>query len=164
MCAQGGTMLKLIFIILLLFLPGNYLHIVSQPAQSKNIQPDDSSDKKSIPSLSYCDLLKSHSRYARKLVRLKAAWRFGFEHSFLYDKQCDQHPRAWIEFVDDKDACPASKKNRTIPVQTDLEADVTVTGKLYGPGHYGHLGFYDYKFVITCLEEIKVTASNNTDK
>jgi len=90
--------------------------------------------------------------YAGKLLRIKASWQFGFERSFLYTRQCSQQPKAWLEFVDNKDACSQSKKNRIARGKHDKEADVTVTGKLYGPGHYGHLGAYEYKFVVVCME------------
>jgi starvation-inducible outer membrane lipoprotein len=157
-------MLKFVSITLLLFALGNSLHTVCQSVQTDTIHSDDSADTKSVPTLSYCDLLKSQSRYAGKLVRIKASWQFGFERSFLYTRQCSQQPKAWLEFVDDKDACSQSKDNRNAPSKYDKEADVTVTGKLYGPGHYGHLGAYEYKFVVVCMEKIKVTASDNTDK
>ena len=157
-------MLKFISVLFLLFSFANCLHSVNQPAPSNGTNRNDSSDKKSIPSLSYCDLLKSHSRYNGKLARIKAAWQFGFETSFLSGSECLGQPKAWLEFADDKDACPQSKENRNAPGRNDKEADVTVVGKLYGPGKYGHLGAYEYKFVVTCMEEIKVTASDNTEK
>ena len=149
-------MLKLISVTFILFSFANCLHSVSHHAQ-----PDDT---KSIPSLSYCDLLKSHSRYEGKLVRTKASWQFGFERSSFYDKECAGQPNAWVELVDDKDACQKSKENRNVPGKNDKEADVTVVGRLYGPARFGHLGAYEYKFVVTCIEEIKVTASENTEK
>lgn len=157
-------MLKFISITFFLFTFVNCLHTVNQPGQPNNINRNDSSDTKSIPTLSYCDLLKSHSRYSGKLVRLKASWRFGFERSFLSGKECSEQSMAWLEFVDDKDACPQSKENRTLPGANDKEADVTVVGRLYGPGKYGHLGAYEYKFVVTCMEKIKVTVADNTEK
>jgi hypothetical protein len=157
-------MIKLISVIFLLFSFGNCLHSVRQPVQPDNTNRNDSSDAKSIPSLSYCDLLKGHSRYDGKLVRIKASWQFGFERSALYDKECSKQPEAWLEFVDDKDACPQSKVNRNVPGRGSREADVTVVGRLYGPGRYGHLGASQYKFVVVCMEEIKVTDSDYTEK
>ncbi len=157
-------MLKLISVIFLLLSFANCLHSVRQPVQPDNTNRNDSSDTKSIPLLSYCDLLKSHSRYDGKLVRVKASWQFGFERSALYDKKCSRQPEAWLEFVDDNEACPKSKENRNAPGKQDKEADVTVVGRLYGPARYGHLGAYEYKFVVTCMEELKVTASDNTEK
>jgi hypothetical protein len=164
MRVKGGRMVKLLSLTLLLFSLVNCLHWVSQSAQLDNINRHDSSTTKAIPSLSYCDLLQSHSRYTGKLVRIKASWQFGFERTFLYARECSQQPKAWLEFVDDKDACPRSKKNRDAPGKHDKEADVTVAGKLYGPSRYGHLGAYEYKFVVVCMEEIKVTASDLTEK
>src|SRR4051812_45169733 len=130
-------MLKLISVMLLLFSFANCLHSVRQPAQPDDTNRNDSSDTKSIPSLSYCDLLKSHGRYDGKLVRVKASWHFGFESSFIEGKECSGQPKAWLEFVDDKDACPKSKENRDAPGKQDKEADVTVVGRLYGPANYG---------------------------
>jgi hypothetical protein len=161
---KGGRMFKLVSIIFLLFSFSNCLHSVRQPAQPGNTNRNDSSDTEIIPSLSYCALLKSPSRYDGKLIRVKASWQFGFETTFLYDRLCPEQPKAWLEFVDDKDTCPETKKNRGAPGKNDKEADVTVTGRLYGPGRYGHLGSYEFKFVVVCMEEIKVTVSDNTEK
>ena len=152
-------MLKLISVMFLLFSFANCLPSVSQTAPQDTVNGNDSSDAKSIPSLSYCDLLKFHSRYDGKLVRVKASWQFWFEHSSLQDRKCPKQPAAWLSFADDKESCLKSKENRNAPGKQDKEADVTVVGRLYGPGRYGHLGAYDYKFVVTCLEELKVTDS-----
>ena len=157
-------MIKLISVIFLLFSFANCLHSVREPAQPDNTDRNNSSDTKSIPSLSYCDLLKSHSRYDGKLVRIKASWQFGFETSLLQDQECLKQPKAWLEFVDENEACPKSKENQNVPGRQDKEADVTVVGKLYGPGRYGHLSAYEYKFVVVCMEEIKVTASDKVVK
>ena len=157
-------MIKLISVTFLLFSFANCLHSVSEPVQPDNTSRSNASDKKSIPSLSYCDLLKSHSRYDGKLVRVKASWQFGFETSLLQDPECLKQPKAWLEFVDDNEACLQSKENRNAPGKQDREADVTVVGRLYGPGRYGHLGAYKYKFVAVCMEKIKVTASDNMEK
>lgn len=154
-------MFKLISLIFLLFSFADCPHSVKQP---DNTNRNDSSGKQAITSLSYCALLKSPSRYDGKLIRVKASWQFGFETTFLYDHECSEQPKAWLEFVDDKDACPETKGNRSAPGKNDKEADVTVVGRLYGPGRYGHLGAYEFKFVVVCMEEIKVTVSNNTEK
>lgn len=161
---MGAFMFKLASVIFLLFSFANCPQPVKQPASSGATNRNEPSGTKSIPSLSYCDLIKSHSSYDGKPVRLKASWRFGFETSFLNSRECSEQPKAWLEFVDDKDACSQSKKNRNTVGQNDKEADVTVVGKLYGPGNYGHLGAYEYKFVVTCMENLKVTDYDNTEK
>jgi hypothetical protein len=118
------------------------------------------SERQNVPIISYCDLLKDQKLYDGKLVRLKASWRFGFETTCLYDPQCSELPKAWLEFGDEKDLCRETAAKRTVPVQSDKEAEVTVTGTLQGPGRYGHLGDYQFKFVVQCLEKIKVTSSS----
>jgi hypothetical protein len=153
-------MLKLVSITLLLFSFSNCLHPVKQPAQPENINRNDSSGAQAIASVSYCALLKSPNLYGGKLLRVKASWQFGFEVTFLHDSQCPDQPKAWLEFVDDKDACPRSKENINAPGKNDTGADVTVVGRLFGPGRYGHLGAYEFKFVVVCMEEIKITTSN----
>ena len=157
-------MLKLVSVTFLLFLFANCPQPVRQPAPPDAVNRNESSDKRSIPTLSYCDLIKSHGRYEGTPVRLKASWTFGFETSFLNGKDCSEQAKAWVEFVEDKDACSQSKKNRNTVGQNDKEADVTVVGRLFGPGRYGHLSAYEYKFVVTCLENLKVTDSGNTEK
>jgi hypothetical protein len=113
-----------------------------------------------LPMVKYCELIERHTRYSGKTVRVSASWKFGFETTFLFDGKCPKEPGAWLEFADDKDTCPETKKNRDAPGPHDREAEVIVTGRLVGPGRYGHLGAYEYKFVVTCLEKIKITGSD----
>jgi hypothetical protein len=100
--------------------------------------------------------MKDQARYKDKPIRLKAFWQFGFEVSSLYDPLCMDQPKAWLDFADDKVTCPETKTNLKVPRESAREADITVTGTLHGPGRYGHLGAYEFKFVVTCLERIKV--------
>src|ERR1044072_1879973 len=122
-------MLKLTVITFLLFSFANNSALVSQSVQPELAYHFDIANPKSIPTLSYCDLLKSHSRYTGKLVRLKASWQFGFERSCLTDQKCSGEATAWLEFIDDQQACPQSKENRQAPGKYDQEAEVTVVGK-----------------------------------
>lgn len=153
-------MFKIVPIALLLFSLSPSTIPVSGSAQRVDRPPDSSADARAIPSLRYCVLLEHPSGHIGKLVRLNAAWQFGFETTFLHDRECPGQPGAWLEFADEKELCPETKKNRSAPGQSDKEADVTVVGRLYGPGRYGHLGDYQFKFVVTCLEKIKVTSSD----
>jgi hypothetical protein len=152
-------MLRLIATILLLLSFDNNSVWGSQPTRQSKTPPGNSSAQKVIPSVAFCALLKSSKRYAGKLVRTQARWQFGFENTSLSDKHCPQQP-TWLEFVDDQTACPESAKNRNTPEPSDKEAEVTVVGRLYGPGRFGHLGDYPYKFVVVCMEKIKVTGSS----
>lgn len=153
-------MLRIVPIALLLFSLPHSAIPVSGSAQRVNRPRDSSPDARVIPSLRYCVLLEHPNVHIGKLVRLNATWKFGFETTFLHDGECPQQPGAWLEFADEKELCPATKKNRDAPGPHDKEADVTVTGRLIGPGRYGHLGAYQYKFVVRCLEKIKITASD----
>jgi hypothetical protein len=148
-------MLKLVTIIFLLCSVSIY-HSV-QPATLALELP---ATTHKVSTLAYCALLKDATRYKGKLVRLKATWQFGFETTCLYDPTCSEQPKAWLEFADEKLLCPDTQKNRTLPGASDKEAEVTVVGRLYGPGRYGHLGAYEFKFVVVCLEKLNVTASD----
>lgn len=152
-------MLKIVPIALLLISLSHSTMPVSESAQPVNRQRDSSSDTRAIPSLRYCVLLKHPGVHKGKLIRLNATWQFGFETTLLCDRECPEQPGAWLEFADEKELCPETSKNRSAPGQSDKEADVTVVGRLYGPGRYGHLGDYQFKFVVVCLEKIKVTTS-----
>lgn len=153
-------MLKIIPIALLLFSLTQSTIPATESAQRVNPQRDSSADARAIPSLGYCVLLERSNIHIGKLVRLNASWQFGFETTFLHARECSQQPGAWLEFADEKELCPAARKNRDAPGPHDKEADVTVIGRLIGPGRYGHLGAYQYKFVVTCLQKIKITASD----
>ena len=118
------------------------------------------SDSRSSSPLRYCKLLEGARRYSGKQVRVTAHWRFGFETTILFEPACPERTGAWLEFADDSLSCPESERNRNAPGPHDKEAEVIVTGRLIGPGRYGHLGAYEYKFVATCLEKIKITDSD----
>lgn len=154
-------MLKLISIAFLLFSFADCSLLIGRSAQPNKAVRDNPSDAEAASPLSYCGLLKTPNRYAGKLVRVNASWQFGFETTSLYDPKCPRQPKAWLEFADDKDVCPETKENRSAPGKSDKEADVTVVGRLYGPGRYGHLGDYQFKFVVVCMEKIKVTSSED---
>lgn len=153
-------MLKSISITFLLLSLANCSATGSRSIQQGKTPRGNSSDGNAAVSLSYCDLLKTPKLYVGKQVRIRASWQFGFETSFVYDRECPLLPKAWLEFVNDDEACPQTKQNRSLPTQSDKEAEVTVVGKLYGPGRHGHLGDYEYKFVVTCLEKLEVTSSD----
>lgn len=153
-------MLKISAIILLLLSPSSSTFQPSRSTESAT-QPDQSSSlSHELPTLNYCALMKGKHRYSGKQVRVNASWQFAFETTFLFDRDCPKQPGAWLEFVDDSKSCPETKKNRDAPGPHDKEAEVTVTGRLIGPGRFGHLGAYPYKFVVTCLEKIKITGSD----
>ena len=108
------------------------------------------------PSISYSELIKNKESYLGKTVRLKATWIYGFEWTYLCESVCGNLPKAWVEVEYDR----ALKKCSTPKLGEAFNngAQVIVLGKLEeatGQRRYGHMGAYDLKFVITCVEKFK---------
>jgi hypothetical protein len=114
-------------------------------------------NSESIPTVSYCELIRNSNLYVGKMVRVRATWEYGFEWTFLYDREClNKNNRAWVEFENEDELCSASKKNLKKLKDKGFtnKADVIMVGKLSGPEggrKYGD-GGYSFQFVVTCLE------------
>jgi hypothetical protein len=110
-------------------------------------------------SVTYCDLIHNPERYNGKTVRTNVTYRFGFEWAEFYCLDCwDMDHRTWVEY--EHDLCAKSKKikdndfrGRTVNLQ--------VVGKFYGAGRYGHMGAYQFKFVVDCVESAKTIWDNS---
>jgi hypothetical protein len=128
----------------------------SYPAQAKQTASE------SVPTISYCELLREPALYQGKLVRVAATWNYGFEWSYLYHRQCmSRVNKAWVEFVDEDEGCPQTNKvSKKLKDGFDNKADVIVVGTLSGGGGYGHMNGYQYQFTIKCLEEAKQIPAN----
>ena len=139
-----------LIIMLLLALPG------SHPRQAKQ------SAAESAPTISYCELLREPSLYQGKLVRVAATWHYGFEWSYLYHRECmSRGNKAWVEFVDEDESCPQTKKlSKRLKDDFDNKADVVAVGTLAVGRGYGHMGAYQYQFTIKCLEKAKQVPIN----
>ena len=66
--------------------------------------------------------------------------------------------RTWVDY--ENELCPKSKtikqngfRGRTVNLQ--------VVGKFYGFGRYGHMGAYQFKFAVDCVESSKVIWNNS---
>ncbi len=116
----------------------------------------------SVPTISYCELFREPNLYQGKLVRVAATWNYGFEWSYLYHRECmSRGHEAWVEFVDEDEVCPQTKKvSKKLKDGFDNKADVVVVGTLSGRGGYGHLNGYQYQFTIKCLEKAKQISVN----
>ena len=113
--------------------------------------------------ISYCDLFRNPSRYrTNEEVRVKATWTYGFEWSYLSDRECLTEPKAMFELADEDKLCAASKKNvkKINHKRFDNKADVIVVGMLRDCGGCGHMSGYHYKFVVTCFESYKTIPAN----
>ncbi len=132
------------------------------------ISPSPSSQRKgkvsqSLAPVSYCELFGNPSRYqAGEQVRIKATWTYGFEWSYLSDRECLSDPKAMFELADEDKLCAASKKNikKINDKGYNNKADVIVVGKLRDCGGCGHMASYHYKFVVTCFESYKTIPAN----
>jgi hypothetical protein len=117
----------------------------------------------SLIPISYCELFGSPSRYRTgEEVRIKATWTYGFEWSYLSDRECLTEPKAMFELADEDRLCAASKKNvkKINHKGFDNKADVIVVGMLRDCGGCGHMSGYHYKFVVTCFESYKTIPAN----
>lgn len=113
--------------------------------------------------VSYCELFRNPGRYpAGEQVRIRATWTYGFEWSYLSDRECLNEPRAMFELADEDKLCAASKKNikKINHKGFNSKADVIVVGKLHDCGGCGHMGSYHYQFVVTCFESYKTVPPN----
>jgi hypothetical protein len=104
-----------------------------------------------IPYVAYCDLIHGPKKYGGKLVRTNVTYRYGFEWAEFYCLDCSEgEGRTWVSF--EEELCKKSKKiksngfaGRTVNMQ--------VVGTFVGPGAYGHMGAYQFKFVVRCIEK-----------
>ena len=99
--------------------------------------------------VTFCDLVRNPEKYSGKEVTIRATYRFGFEWSYLYCLGCADQGRAWLEFPSDYDDLDKTSQRalKRLPKDAGI-ADITVRGVFVGPGSYGHLGGYRYKFII----------------
>ena len=119
------------------------------------------SQQAEIPTVTFCDLIRDREKYTDKTVRLRAVYRFGFEWSDIYCLEClgVEKSSTWLEFADE--TCDGSKKikgngdaGKTVKVQ--------VVGKFFTGGGFGHLGGYPNKFVVSCVEKVKIIAKDSS--
>lgn len=139
--------LVILVLILLLTIP---LYLESSPnnIQAKTEEPQD---------VSFCKLFKEDSSYLGKLVRIKVVWRFGHSFSYIYNPECEERPSAWITFDKDENLCEGTvNKLKGLNKEFYNETELVAVGRLDRcVGGCGHSSGYDYKFVVTCLDQAK---------
>ncbi len=102
-----------------------------------------------IPIMAYCDLVRNPSDFNEKIVRVRGAYRVGFEWAELYCSNCSgRGDRTWVEFSDEP--CPKSKN-----FKGDRIVNVIFVGKFQTGQLYGHENGYKHQLVVTCVEEAK---------
>jgi hypothetical protein len=99
-----------------------------------------------IPTMTYCDLLRNASDFNEKIIRVRGAYRVGFEWSELYCSNCSgKSDRTWIEFSDEQ--CQKSGK-----IKGDRTVNVVFVGKFQTGSRYGHENGYNHQLIVTCVE------------
>jgi len=113
------------------------------------------SDTEEPRAVSFCELFKEGNSY--QLVRIKVVWRLGHSFSYIYSPECEERPSAWVTFDKEENLCDTTG-NRLKGLNKEFynETELIAVGRLYScKGGCGHSSSYDYKFVVTCLEEAK---------
>jgi hypothetical protein len=151
-----------IFLILLLSLS----LLPTKAQKNKTVQ-----EKKDIPTIAFCDLLRNPDRYHEKEVKLRAKYLSIFEVSAFVDSDCaKKENRTWVEF--DRSSVEAATKPEVFKKvveqiyccmwagsSSSRETEMLVTGIFYksnGAG-YGHDNEYCFKFTVKSVEDIGPT-------
>lgn len=110
-----------------------------------------------IPTVDYCDLIRHAKDYDQKQIRIKAAYRVGYEWSEIYCPECfNQKERTWVEFDSDFESCTKSKVVKLVR-DGERTLSVTVVGIFHSSAkNYGHMGSYRFELVVKCVENAKV--------
>ena len=108
-----------------------------------------------VVDVSFCDLTQKPESYRDKIVRVKAAYSFGFENARLFCSDClEENNPVWVDFGDE--LCSNSKEiksNKRYGVGRTL--NVTFVGKYEYGGGYGHNGIFPARFIVSCVEKKK---------
>jgi len=112
------------------------------------------SDDKTIPKVTYCELMKHPEKFDDKVIEVTAIYGNGFEKSHLYDKDLchnmdPSQARTWVaydkSFVMDGDSEEA-KTNSQISGFGVWEVTAIGRFKRAKEGRFGHLGCCVYQF------------------
>ena len=145
-----------------------------------------STSESKIPTVAYCDLLGKPDDYDGKIIRIRAEYNSGFEHSVFSDSACvkawDAKKLIWVEFDESVNVNTRPKTLKKFeaarfhqPVNDKGEIDVEkwqkeqwlnwyvelmVVGefrKSKDPDFgFGHMNAYPYKIVVSKIEDVGV--------
>lgn len=125
-------------------------------------------DKPNVPTVDFCELVKNHQMYDKKIIRIKAIYKSDYGGSSIYDYKCgsgDALMDAWYE----KSKIYKTKKkvnkkyNEILNAESEnnsSKAYVTVIGRFNdwnGFGH-GHFGWSRFQFAVMAFESVESVA------
>ena len=105
----------------------------------------------SATEVDYCRLVADSSAFSGRKVRVRAAYRFGFEWSQMYCPKCLDFGATWVSFDENGQDRPLMRRlHKLMMKHSGLGQTVegTFVGSFHDGGHYGHQGVYKYDFVI----------------
>lgn len=114
-----------------------------------------------IVEVAFCELVDAPERYLERRVRVRAVFCDCFENAQLFSIACPTAKKVWVEGTQapcsDKVKLPPSRRaasdNPGEQIYGSWNFGVVAVGRLTGiNGKFGHMGGFDHKFEIGCLE------------
>ena len=103
--------------------------------------------------LKFCDLLKNPEKYNGRKVTIRATYQYGYEWSYLYCLDC-RDQKVWLDIPVDLDDA-SQKALKHLPKEAGI-VNATLYGVFIGPGSYGHLNGFRYRFTAEKVENVAV--------
>ena len=152
-----------------LIILATFILVISPFVYAQKIEHS-SSPTKTIPTVSYCELIRNPDRYDRKTIRVKATLLVSFEVSTLEDSQCDIGRSIWVEFDGSHNSCTPKRVRKSFDnIFNSSEVGRSTRGEIIAigrfemarkigtrptPSGFGHLDQYPYQLTIKCLEQV----------
>jgi len=128
-----------------------------------------SSQSSTVPTVTYCDLVRTPGNYNENVVRVRAVYYSAFEQSYLRDEVCSPGkppgtPRrptleTWVSFHADSKTegdSEEAKRNRAAMMDRGW-MDLTAVGRFrasQGDNRFGHMGCCRFEFLILKVEDV----------
>ena len=129
-----------------------------------------------IPTVSFCKLAETPEIYVNKLVRIEANYIVWWESSYLYGDSCsnDEHKiHNAIDCASEDEKCTktfAKEWDKLTPYMRDsgrryktltaYRVKAVFTGRLIGPGGFGHLNSFRYALRIRSVDKASSIPKN----
>jgi len=112
--------------------------------------------QKSIPIVSYCDLVAEPEAYDGKEVTVRASYRYGFEWQELFCQKCRGTGKTWVEF-DEGAAAEYKAALKKFPKHQGT-VNAVFTGTFHSSKRRYGDGGYRFQFVVTGIRNPDVVS------